>query len=302
MVDSDDYGDFDDEILEVATQVERGTSTPFLPSPRPQKRRRLHHDQHDDIEDDGSDVPPRRAAKKGAHQRTVISDDEAFDPAPRATKYRTFKQINTAGSSHRSSEEEEEEEEAFNPPLAVTSLTPQRRRGRKQGRSSTDLELGQSTSATSISSTDESRKKRKAKGKENGASDEDSGSPVQKQSKKPKRKTHIPSTTIKLIDAYCTQPPSLGSSPERLRGPIWQKRLTPPTGGTDAIGFSIGGSKSLANSTGRGCPPQQPPPTLSQSLESFDEDCSLPVGEDSLATFDRNGEIPALPTNTYVSL
>jgi len=293
MVDSDDYGDFDDEILEVATQVERGTTTSFLPSPRPQKRRRLHHDQHDDIEDDGSDVPPRRAAKKRAHQRTVISDDdEAFDPAPRATKYRTFKQINTAGSSHRSSEEEEE---AFNPPPAVTSLTPQRRRGRKQGRSSTDLELGQSTSATSISSTDKSRKRRKAKGKENGASDEDSGSPVQKQSK-------ISSTTIELIDAYCTQPPGLGSSPERLRGPIWQKRLTPPTGGTDAIGFSIGKSKSLANSTGRGCPPQQPPPTLSQSFEGFDEDCSLPVGEDSLATFDRNGEIPTLPTNTYVSL
>lgn len=289
MVDSDDYGDFDDEILEVATQVERGTTTSFLPSPRPQKRRRVHHDQHDDIEDDGSDVPPRRAAKKRAHQRTVISDDdEAFDPAPRATKYRTFKQINTAGSSHRSSEEEEE---AFNLPPAVTSLTPQRRRGRKQGRSSTDLELGQSTSATSISSTDKSRKRRKAKGKENGASDEDSRSPVRKQSK-------ISSTTIELIDAYCTQPPGLGSSPERLRGPIWQKRLTPPTGGTDAIGFSIGKSKSLANSTGRGCPPQQPPPTLSQSFESFDEDCSLPVGEDSLATFDRNGEIPALPTNT----
>jgi ATP-dependent DNA helicase MPH1 len=104
MVDSDDYGDFDDEILEVATQVERGTTTSFLPSPRPQKRRRLHHDQYDDIEDDGSDVPLRRAAKKGAHQRTVISDDdEAFDPAPRATKHRTFQQINTAGSSHHSS-------------------------------------------------------------------------------------------------------------------------------------------------------------------------------------------------------
>ncbi|OCK87564.1 P-loop containing nucleoside triphosphate hydrolase protein [Cenococcum geophilum 1.58] len=296
MVDSDDYGDFDDEILEVATQVERGTTTSFLPSPRPQKRRRLHHDQHDDIEDDGSDVPPRRAAKKGAHQRTVISDDdEASNPAPRATKYRTFKQINTAGSSHRSSGEEEE---AFNPPPAVTSLTPQRRRGRRQGRSSTDLELGQSTSATSISSTGKSRKGRKAKGKENGASDEDSGSPVQKQSKKPKRKTHISSTSIELIDAYCTQPPGLSSSPERLRGPIWQRRLTPPAGSTDAIGLSIGKSKSLANSTGRGCPPQQPPPTLSQSFESFDEDCSLPVGEDSLATFDRNGEVPALPTNT----
>lgn len=295
MVDSDDYGDFDDEILEVATQVERGTTTSFLPSPRPQKRRRLHHDQHDDIEDDGSDVPPRRAAKKGAHQRTVISDDdEAFDPAPRATKYRTFKQINTAGSSHHSSEEEE----AFDPPPAVTSFTPQRRRGRKQGRSSTDLELGQSTSATSISSTGKSRKRRKAIGKENGASDEDSGSPVQKQSKKPKRRIHISSTTIELKDAYCTQPPGLGSSPDRLRGPIWQKRPTPPTGGTDVIGFSTGKSKSLANSTGRGCPPQQPPPTLSRSFESFDEDCSLPVGEDSPATFDRNGEIPALPTNT----
>ncbi|OCL09320.1 P-loop containing nucleoside triphosphate hydrolase protein, partial [Glonium stellatum] len=297
MSDSDDYGDLDDDILEVATQVERGTTTSFLPSPRPQKRRRLHH-HHGGIEDGGSDIPPLRTARKGVQQRTLISDDdETFDPAPPIAKYRTFKQINTVGSSHHSSEED-----AFDPP-AVTNLTSQRRRGRRQGRSSTDLELDQSTSATSISSTRKSKKRRKAKGKENGASDEeeeeDSGSPAQKRLKKPKHRIHIPSANIELKDTFSTQRPGPGSSPERLRGPIWQKRPMPPIGGMDASGFSSGMSKSIDNSFGGHRLPQQPPQTLNRSFESFgNESDSLSARGNSPVNFNGNGEVAAPLANT----
>ncbi|KAF2498441.1 P-loop containing nucleoside triphosphate hydrolase protein [Lophium mytilinum] len=243
MSDTDDYGDFDDELLEVATQVERAASA-FLPSPRPQKRRRLagHVSDHDNESD--SDIPIiRKPVQKVRRQSRVVAESEegedAFDPAPLATSIH----VRVKNKPQKEAKNRSDREKTPNKAPRAPKTTPRRRKG-SATQSSTELDLAQSTSATSISSAGKRKRARKPKGKENAP---DAESPTKKAPKKPKHRIHIPVKAINLDDIYATQLPDSDSSPETLRGPVWQKSRN-PTPTSAGVGELLAGKPSSATS------------------------------------------------------